>query len=192
MVNHTDGRGRTLLHRAAKINRLNTVDCSLKWAPIIYALISLRLRIISDIYHSILLAVAIIILRLQSICTVCILRASTNQISLDFTLCIVCLVMHVNHEHNFTELLTRFLLKHDQGAVYVGSRGFDSGNLPLNFACCFHSLDTVMLVYDANPIAIHIANDYGNTPFNEEARYLNSLKLNFVVTKSSGATNARY
>ena len=50
-----------------QINRLNTADCSLKWAPIIYALISYK---IADN-----------------------IGASTNQISLDSTLFIVCLVM---------------------------------------------------------------------------------------------------
>eukprot|EP00956_Cyclotella_meneghiniana_P023869 scaffold47168_cov25-Cyclotella_meneghiniana.AAC.3 len=60
--------------------------------------------------------------------------------------------------------LLKFLLKHDQGAVFVQIRDVTGQTTSLHLACKFQSFEAVKLVFDAYPEAIHIEDGNGNFP----------------------------
>ena len=57
--------------------------------------------------------------------------------------------------------LIKHLLLHDQG---LASITYDEGCLPLHLVCNYRPLSTVMLLFDANPMALHRRNNHGLTP----------------------------
>jgi ankyrin repeat protein len=73
------------------------------------------------------------------------------------------------------EELTRFLILHDQGALAMPNR---LGDLPLHRVCRagHQNLSVVKLLFDANPNAITMQNNRGDTPLNI-ARHFNQTEF---------------
>ena len=63
--------------------------------------------------------------------------------------------------------MVQLLLTHDQGAV---STPTSMGILPLHLACVCRHFEIVILVFDANPQAIHTSDDSGEAPLDKARR----------------------
>eukprot|EP00956_Cyclotella_meneghiniana_P015886 scaffold24692_cov67-Cyclotella_meneghiniana.AAC.1 len=115
---------------------------------------------------------------------------SVNIAAADGSYPLHCLVIGYNvkkkrDDMNEVLVLLELLLKHDQGALTTpDGKGF----LPLHHASYGGHLAFVKLIFDANPEAVFLENNYGRTPLGL-ARHYNKAKVVSFLESQVGLVN---
>ena len=99
--------------------------------------------------------------------------------------------IHILLEYGENDILelTRFLLKHDRGAVSTHN---DPGDLPLHMVSRWHdNLNIVKLVFNAYPEAIYAQNKQGRTPLDLARSGRNDVVAHFIESQIQLIRQAR-